>query len=146
MGLDMYLKGKRYLSEYNEVTKPLKTKVNEALQGPGFLPVNQVEAEAMYWRKANAIHDWFVQNCQGGVDECQETAVDRDQLRALLYVCKEVGATKNPNLLPAAQGFFFGNTDYNDYYYDTIAHTAARLELLLSEEYKDWDFYYQSSW
>jgi hypothetical protein len=146
MGLDMYLKGKRYLSEYDEVTKPLKTKVNEALQGPGFLPVNQVEAEAMYWRKANAIHDWFVQNCQGGVDECQETAVDREQLQALLKVCKVVVETKNPTLLPTAPGFFFGNTEYDEYYYDTLAHTAARLELLLTEEYADWDFYYQASW
>ena len=146
MGLDMYLKGKRYLSEYDEVTKPLKTKVNEALQGPGFLPVNEVSAEAMYWRKANAIHNWFVRECQGGVDECQEVLVDRDQLQELLDVCKEVGATKNPGLLPTGAGFFFGSTEYDDYYYETLAHTAARLELLLSEEYKDWDFYYQSNW
>ena len=31
--------------------------------------------EVAYWRKFNALHNWFVQNCQDGVDECQYAEV-----------------------------------------------------------------------
>ena len=30
-----------------------------------------------YWRKANAIHNYFVQRCQNGVDECQMSLVKK---------------------------------------------------------------------
>ena len=62
MGLDMYLTAKRYVSDYREEDKPLHEKV-KALDVPAALgKVNRYETEAAYWRKANQIHNWFVQN------------------------------------------------------------------------------------
>lgn len=46
--------------------------------------------EVAYWRKANQIHKWFVDNVQNGIDECQESSVTRQQLNELLAVCHEV--------------------------------------------------------
>ena len=46
--------------------------------------------EVAYWRKANAIHGWFVNNVQNGVDKCQKSPVTRQQLNELLSVCHEV--------------------------------------------------------
>lgn len=46
-----------------------------------------------YWRKANAIHGWFVNECADGVDECQEIPVSREQLERLLAVTREVLAS-----------------------------------------------------
>jgi hypothetical protein len=52
-----------------------------------------------YWRKVNAIHKWFVDNTQGGVDECQPSSVSREQLDELVRVCKEIVA--GSELVPA---------------------------------------------
>jgi hypothetical protein len=160
MGLDMYLRGKRYLSSYNDQDKPVKNAVNKAVFGDDFevdtsfdsdrqIVINQVEAEVAYWRKANAIHNWFVDNVQEGVDECQESYVSRDQLKELLDICKKVLADKTlaSELLPPQAGFFFGGTDIDDWYMNDVEFTAGRIaELLTDEKWADWDFYYQASW
>ena len=46
--------------------------------------------EVGFWRKANHIHNWFVVNCQDGVDECQETEISKENLEELLSICKKV--------------------------------------------------------
>jgi hypothetical protein len=43
----------------------------------------------MYWRKANQIHRWFVDNVQEGNDDCKEYYVDEDTLQELVNKCKE---------------------------------------------------------
>jgi hypothetical protein len=55
-------------------------------------------------------------------------------------------ATKDTELLPTASGFFFGNTDYDEYYWEVLKNTSERLKELLGEDYKGWNFQYQSSW
>lgn len=50
-------------------------------------------------------------------------------------------------LLPTTEGFFFGNTDYDEYYMDAIDDTIEVLKPLLEEpEDIDVSYYYQSSW
>jgi hypothetical protein len=160
MGLDMYLKGKRYLSSYNDQDKPVKTAVNKAVFGDSFdlgdVPfdmrtpmVNEVTAEVAYWRKANAIHAWFVKNVQEGVDECQESFVSREQLQLLLDVCNKVLADTSlaEELLAPQSGFFFGSQDVDEWYIQDLRFTADRIaELLTDEKWANWEFYYQSSW
>lgn len=43
-----------------------------------------------YWRKANHIHKWFVDNVQGGNDDCSDYEVSKGKLEALLCLCKVV--------------------------------------------------------
>jgi hypothetical protein len=145
MGLDMYLNAKRYVG-YGE--DELSDKVTEAAKSP-FGPIKIVEAEAMYWRKSNAIHQWFVKNVQDDVDDCGEYDVDRSQLRELMETCQLVLADhkRAPELLPTQSGFFFGGTDYNEMYFADIESTATALEKLLSvPEPAGWYFVYTSSW
>lgn len=52
--------------------------------------VSWVEEEVMYWRKANHIHNWFVENVQDGTDNCETYDVLPDQLKELLDVCERV--------------------------------------------------------
>lgn len=48
-----------------------------------------------YWRKVNAVHAWFVQTVQGGVDECQVgSSLTRDQLMELRDRAKLVLAAR----------------------------------------------------
>ena len=46
--------------------------------------------EICYFRKANAIHNWFVQNVQNGIDDCGFYKVTKEQLKVLLGLCNEV--------------------------------------------------------
>lgn len=46
--------------------------------------------ECAYWRKANAIHNWFVQNVQNGVDDRDIYLVTREQLEQLKEACEMV--------------------------------------------------------
>ncbi|MGZ8787335.1 MAG: hypothetical protein ACXW4P_03780 [Thermoanaerobaculia bacterium] len=46
--------------------------------------ISQITEDIAYWRKANQIHQWFVDNVQEGVDDCKEYHVSPDQLRELL--------------------------------------------------------------
>lgn len=43
-----------------------------------------------YWRKANAIHKWFVDNVQNGEDDCGIYEVSRAHIEVLLGLCKLV--------------------------------------------------------
>ncbi len=43
-----------------------------------------------YWRKAHAVHNWFVRECQGGVDECQLTPLTWEDIYQLRNVCQQV--------------------------------------------------------
>lgn len=47
-------------------------------------------------------------------------------------------------LLPSASGFFFGGTEYDEYYKEEVERTLTLLEELTQEE--GGDFYYQASW
>jgi hypothetical protein len=103
--------------------------------------------EVAYWRKANAIHRWFVDTCQDGNDDCRQSYVSREQLQKLLETCKAVLAdrTKADELLPTQDGFFFGPTEYDHVYFADVADTATQLENVLELD-DSWDFCYSSSW
>ena len=51
----------------------------------------RIKEEVGYWRKANAIHHWFVENIQNGVDDCcYHREVREEDLLDLLDICKRV--------------------------------------------------------
>lgn len=153
MGLDMFLMKETYIGagyEFNEVKGTVDiTKYGKSVP-INFNRLNTITEEVGYWRKANHIHNWFVQNVQGGRDECQKSYVSEEQLEELLNICKEVLAdhSKAPELLPTTSGFFFGGTDYDEYYYQDVQDTINIIEPLLKEleENSMGDVYYQSSW
>jgi len=153
MGLDMYLTAKRYVSPfdpaYAELTKLVKAiNIDDSIKG---LDVREVTFEAMYWRKANAIHRWFVNNIQDGVDNCAEYYVDIKYLAELRDLCKKVleDPEKTMELLPPKSGFFFGSTVIDDFFLQDLTSTVERIDYLLElPEVKDHkiSFYYHSSW
>lgn len=143
MGLDMYLNAKRFLW-YNE--DALSEKVSEAFPELKDRRVKEVIVEALYWRKANAIHKWFVDNCQEGEDDCGNYYVGREQLEELRQLVLEVLDTKDASKLPPQAGFFFGSTEVDDWYWEDLRNTAAGLERVLNEFPEQWEFEYHSSW
>jgi hypothetical protein len=150
MGLDMYLTAKRYVWKARDDDHSLQDKLNEVMAdelGDG-MRVNEVSADAMYWRKANAIHKWFVENVQDGEDNCREYWVDSAQLEQLLKMCQLALEHKDKpdKILPTQDGFFFGSTEYEDWYWSDIEETIKGLEKVLKLDQGKWDFYYRSSW
>jgi hypothetical protein len=105
----------------------------------------------MYWRKANAIHNWFVREEQEGVDNCAEYNVSTEALAELRDICNKVlvDPDKADELLPPQSGFFFGSTDVDEWYLEQLKYTVERLDVLLElPEVKNHkiNFYYSSSW
>ena len=57
-------------------------------------PIRSIVEEVGYWRKANHIHNWFVQNVQNGADDCDyHEEVTKETLEELLDVCRKVLAS-----------------------------------------------------
>lgn len=148
MGLDMYLTAKKYLSEYNEEGKPQRDAVAALFPEMAGAKLQYVQFEVGYWRKANAIHKWFVTNVQNGVDECQTSYVPRDRLIALREVCVQVLDDKKQarTLLPTAEGFFFGQTTYDNWYFQNVEDTIEIIDRALALPKHDWIIEYHASW
>ena len=150
--------------------------------------------ELMYWRKANQIHNWFVKNCQNGVDDCERYAITVNDLIKLKELCEKIltmtekrkemrytsfDATEKEEVdvlcltlegvefasehLPSCSGFFFGSTEYDNWYVwdleNTVEQINAALDILNCEygfalnsnlvtgEYKgDYIIEYRASW
>lgn len=151
MGLDMYLSAKKFASE-KYFNPELYSKVLDAVGADVLprkeIPTVEVEVGVAYWRKANAIHQWFVDNCQDGNDDCRPAYVSREKLQELLDLAKQVKADPSlaSELLPTQGGFFFGSTEYDEYYMQDIDETINQLEQVLTTTASDWNFEYQSSW
>ena len=150
MGLDMYLSKKTYVKYWDHNgDNNYDVKVTKAGNPTKIDPkkVSYIVEEVGYWRKANQIHQWFVDNVQGGVDDCRDAYVERHKLEELLNLCKIVSIDKDKaeQLLPTASGFFFGGTGYDEWYYDQINDTIQILEEALSDDEAD-HFEYHSSW
>lgn len=179
MGLDMYLYRKTYVKNWKHMTEGEKTKITlkgDRAKGIDPKKISVIVEEYGYWRKANAIHQWFVDNVQEGEDDCGEYPVSEDDLRNLLWLVTKVlessklvdgevnnGYTfekgkekaiiqkgkvmENTNLaeelLPTSSGFFFGGTNYDQWYYEDLEYTKELLENALKD---GGDFYYHSSW
>ena len=150
MGLDMYLEKRTDVRHWSFQKEEEQFEVVVKKGGVTYPKINPknvttIVEEVGYWRKANQIHRWFVENVQDGVDNCGEYFVSKADLQSLLDVCLAVKLdhSQAEELLPAASGFFFGNTDYDEWYYNDIDHTIVILKEALSD---DASYYYSSSW
>jgi len=114
-----------------------------------------ITEQVAYWRKFNALHGWFVNECAGGVDECQNINVEEDKMKELLETLKKVSDnfTMAKELLPPVHGFFFGGDEVDEYYKEDVNSTIKIIEDLLEEHEQSkehglysGDFEYRASW
>lgn len=151
MGLDMYLSAERYI--WTDENGDIDKAINDAGVDTKGLRIKGVTVQAMYWRKANAIHGWFVENVQDNDDDCRPHEVEVEQLKELVELCKDVLAHQDDHAyavqhLPPINGFFFGDTGIDEYYYGDLEDTIEGLEKFINDEdfVRRWEFTYRSSW
>ena len=147
----MYLYKKTFLwtGEYIREEKRDEVVVMQGGKPHPTIDPKKIKKIVGYWRKANHIHKWFVDNVQSGQDDCRSYEVNYEQLRDLLNVCDDVldDHTKAEQLLPTTSGFFFGGTEYNEYYFEQVQNTYDILMSIVATPEADTDDYaYQSSW
>lgn len=95
MGLDMYLYKRSYVKNWehtipekrHKITIKLGKNVRKDIKPERICSIVE---EVAYWRKFNALHNWFVENCANGDDDCKEVYVDDNQLKELLETLKKV--------------------------------------------------------
>lgn len=150
MGLDMYLNAKRYLWSFADESedKAIAKQIAQIANISNDFEVQEIVIKAAYWRKANQIHRWFVENVQEGTDDCGHYYVSRQNLIDLKELCNKVIANKDlaSTDLPTESGFFFGATEYDDWYYNDLTETVEMIDKALTLDQHQWDFEYHSSW
>ena len=148
MGLDMYLKGKRYVSDYNDQDKVINSEIMQHFpELSEAQTVQEVTVRVGYWRKANQIHKWFVDNVQEGTDDCGDYYVSRESLQALRALCQQVIDFRHlaTDKLPPQSGFFFGSDTVDEYYFRDLEDTIKIIDGALALP-SSWDLEYTSSW
>ena len=149
MGLDMNLTRKIYVGgehKHNKVKGTVNITIGEKKLKLKATEISEICISAGYWRKSNHIHRWFVENVQNGEDDCKEYYVGQDQLKELKDLCQKILDNHDlaADLLPSQPGFFFGGTDYDEWYFQDIEETIKIMDYCL--EHPDDSYYYQSSW
>ena len=167
MGLDMHLEKRKTGVSYKK-DKPFNIKVSIG-DDSSYQELITHEIDLMIgnmrWRKANQIHGWFVDKIQGGEDNCGIYGVSKENLEELLELVDSILDVKNNDILaakklaleklPPTEGFFFGDSQINDYYWLNLEETSEGLKKLLetninieiNNEGFLYDYYqYSSSW
>jgi hypothetical protein len=96
MGLDMYLRGRKFFWSFD--TPRMED---------GFR-VNHVELDLGYWRKHPDLHGYIVEAFGEGRDECQSIELD---VASMMNIIKAIEERR----LPHTTGFFFGQSANDQY-------------------------------
>lgn len=132
MGLDMYL---------DCVTMFYDTS-NEDARDAAVMPVNikndrvkSITESMIYWRKANQIHRWFVNNVQNGEDNCGTYLVNRDDISSLLAAVTVVLDAKDKSLDLGIEraNSLLPPVEVGERYWSVLDRTKKELEDLLAE-------------
>ena len=146
MGLEMFLDSHTYIGN-------LKRKPHEQVKLiiPGFPHIRPERVEYVservgYWRNADAIHSWFVENVMDGIEEKGGCYVSTEDLKKLCDLVDRVLADRTlaKDLLPTPDGLCFGPTEYGANYFGYLEDTRKLLSGVLKENRGNYD--YSSFW
>ena len=145
MGLDMNLEGRKYIGYDKD-----KDALGKLLQNMHGIKhkISSITVDLAYWRKFNALHSAFQENetLEEGSDKIY---IDEDFFKSILKKMKAVQKdhSQAEELFPTQSGFFYGDTSYDDWYFQAIDESIKIFEKLLSEKiFESYDIYYTASW
>lgn len=163
MGLDMYFYARKttYKSfskwdnpdRANEVNYPedLKT-FSDYIYDRNFKSVQtETSYQIGYFRKFNALHSYIVKTFADGVDNCQDIILYKEDVEQIKKVLDDVleanTEEKAKELLPTQSGFFFGGTDYDEFYFEDVKDAADLMQNFLDNfDFEKYQLVYRASW
>lgn len=163
MGLDMYFYARKttYKSfskwdnpdRVNEVNYPedLKT-FSDHIYDRNFKSVQtETSYQIGYFRKFNALHSYIVKTFANGIDNCQDIILYKEDVEQIKKVLDDVleanTEEKAKELLPTQSGFFFGGTDYDEFYFEDVKDAADLMQSFLDNfDFEKYQLVYQASW
>lgn len=164
MGLDMYFYARKttYKSfskwdnpdRANEVNYPedLKTFSDYICDRNFKSELIETTYQIGYFRKFNALHSYIVKTFANGVDDCRDIILYKEDVEQIKKVLDEVlnahqQVEKAKELLPTQSGFFFGGTDYDEYYFEDVKVAADLMHSFLDNfDFDKYQLVYQASW
>lgn len=105
-----------------------------------------------YFRKFNALHSYIVKTFADGVDNCQEILLYKEDVEKIKKVLDDVlnahqQVEKAKEILPTQSGFFFGGTDYDEFYFEDVKDAADLMQSFLDNfDFENYQLVYQASW
>lgn len=97
-----------------------------------------------YFRKVNFLYAYFANKLVN--ESCN---VCKEEIKQLIDICSDVLKNKSDKTyalehLPTRSGFFFGNIDYNDWYYEQVKDCIKQMKKLYKslkdDDFVIWDF------
>ncbi len=130
MGLDMYLKGRKMYSRWDD-----------GCPKDDDIPVSEVTLGIGYWRKHPNLHGYIVKEfADSGEDNCEPIYLNEENLLKIIDAIEK-------EQLPHTEGFFFGQSDGSEKIEDLEIFKKAIewLKLPKQKEFSKW-VEYQASW
>lgn len=164
MGLDMYFYARKttYKSfskwgkpdRANEVNYPEDLKIfSDYIYDRNFKSVQtETSYQIGYFRKFNALHSYIVKTFADGIDNCQDIILYKEDVEQIKKVLDDVlnahqQVEKAKELLPTQSGFFFGGTDYDEFYFEDVKDAADLMQSFLDNfDFENYQLVYQASW
>jgi hypothetical protein len=155
MGLDMYF------STRHATSKRVDRKTGEEVTLDWGLPnasdvyegsktiTTMIDTECGYFRKFNALHVYLVNHFGDDEDNCQPIYIAKSGVEQILANLKEIQEdhAKAQSIMPTQSGFFFGSTDYDEWYFAYIDEAITMFtDVLAVLEDEDDCLVYQASW
>lgn len=104
--------------------------------------------EVGYFRKVNFLLPFF-----GYEENCEDKEISLDEVKELAERCTKVLMHKGEDdeyhakqLLPTQEGFFFGSTEYGDYYYDDVKEVGEWAIKVVEETDAEKDIIIMHCW
>lgn len=158
MGLDInFYKAKRSKDNetkerLEEIRKALATEYLKSIDERNSKLINELEDEkekinpwneVAYFRKVNFLIPFF-----GYEENCSNIEIDKYQVEDLIEACNEVleDHSKAEELLPTTDGFFFGSTEYDDWYFDDVECVKTTFESILEDFNQEEDILTMHCW
>lgn len=87
------------------------------------------------FRKRNFLITWVEKVRNGEVENCETYSLEKEQLESLLADIDRVLEDNSlaEELLPTCEGFFFGNTKYDDYYFADLRDARERIGQMVAD-------------
>ena len=99
--------------------------------------------EVAYFRKVNFLLPFFEYG-----ENCSRLEIDDYKIDELLFKCKQVLEDHSlaETLLPTQGGFFFGNSEYNDWYFEDVKEVYDKFSEIAEDFNSDEDMLAMVCW